>query len=232
MVNASEVTILKEVLELLQPWADVTTELGAEKNVTGSKIIPITYCLRKAISKLAPKTPIACSLKQSLKDSLHKRLHSAEQNTMLSVATFLDPRFKTDNFENALNISKVISAVQNEISRRGAGSSAIEELDLPKETNRNENMSVNMEITLYRNEPANMDMNPLEYWQNEGGKKFSRLKMVALDFLVILATSVPSESLFSKAGQILEEQRTRLKPKHLEKLLFLNSVDKDLWFSM
>lgn len=116
MVNSSELAILKEVLELLEPWADVTTELGAEKNVTGSKIIPITYCLRKAISKMEPKTTIACLLKRSLQNSLHNRLHFVEENRMLSVSTFLDPRFKTDNFENPLNISKTISVIDLEHS--------------------------------------------------------------------------------------------------------------------
>lgn len=97
------------------------------------------------------------------------------------------------------------------------------QLQADQNANRNENLNINSEITLYRNEQAIFEQNPLLYWA-ENGKKFLRLRLLALDYLVILATSVPSERLFSKAGLILTDQRSSLKSKHLEKLLFLNSL--------
>ena len=43
--------------------------------------------------------------------------------------------------------------------------------------------------------------------------------------LSIPATSIPSERLFSKAGQLLSERRSRLKPKNVDKILFLNKFN-------
>ena len=41
--------------------------------------------------------------------------------------------------------------------------------------------------------------------------------------IVIVATSVPSERIYSKAGQLVSERLNRLKPDTIEKILFLNS---------
>lgn len=40
--------------------------------------------------------------------------------------------------------------------------------------------------------------------------------------LYIPATSVPSESVFSKPGQIVSARRNRLLPDNVDKLIFLN----------
>ncbi|KYM96031.1 hypothetical protein ALC62_13318, partial [Cyphomyrmex costatus] len=39
---------------------------------------------------------------------------------------------------------------------------------------------------------------------------------------LIVATSVPSERIFSKAGNNVTENCNRLSPKHLQEILFLN----------
>ena len=46
-------------------------------------------------------------------------------------------------------------------------------------------------------------------------------KLAAKIFLAIPATSVPSERVFSTAGDIITADRARLKPQHVDKLLFL-----------
>jgi len=40
--------------------------------------------------------------------------------------------------------------------------------------------------------------------------------------LCVLATSVPCERIFSKAGQTISEKRSRLSSKNFEKMIFLN----------
>ena len=65
-----------------------------------------------------------------------------------------------------------------------------------------------------------MSQNPLMWWKlNE--PRFPLLSRVAKMNLSIPATSVPSERVFSTAGDILTAQRANLKPSHLDKLLFL-----------
>lgn len=62
---------------------------------------------------------------------------------------------------------------------------------------------------------------PLKYWQNYSQSPLSKL---AKRYLTIIATSVPSERLFSRAGNIITDLRNRLTGEHLQQLLFLNSL--------
>lgn len=64
--------------------------------------------------------------------------------------------------------------------------------------------------------------NPLEFWEKH---KYTmpELYKLHLKYLGIPATSVPSERLFSKVGQMTHVRRNRLLPKNLDIILFLNS---------
>ena len=62
---------------------------------------------------------------------------------------------------------------------------------------------------------------PFSWWA-EHKQVFPNIAKLALNVLFIPATSVPSERLFSTAGQIITERRNRLLPEHAEKLIFLN----------
>jgi hypothetical protein len=77
------------------------------------------------------------------------------------------------------------------------------------------------EVQQYREcPPVPLDVNPLQWWK-ENETKFPRLARVVKKYLCIPATSVPSERVFSTAGDILSAQRSRLKPKHVDTLIFL-----------
>ncbi|ESN92828.1 hypothetical protein HELRODRAFT_153206, partial [Helobdella robusta] len=51
--------------------------------------------------------------------------------------------------------------------------------------------------------------------------RFPTIAKVARKYLAIPATSAPSEQIFSMSGQIINERRNRLKPEHVEQLVFL-----------
>lgn len=63
---------------------------------------------------------------------------------------------------------------------------------------------------------------PLLWWKRNENT-FSLLSKLAKKYLGIVATSVPAERLFSKAGETISQRRNRLKPKNVNMLLFLNS---------
>ena len=62
---------------------------------------------------------------------------------------------------------------------------------------------------------------PLNWWK-ENSQVFPQLAPLARKYLGLLATSVPSERLFSKAGELVSLKRNRLKPKNVNMFLFLN----------
>lgn len=65
--------------------------------------------------------------------------------------------------------------------------------------------------------------NPMEFW-HKYETTFPELHELAMKYLSIPATSVPSERVFSKSGQLTNLRRNRLSPKHLDEILFLNSI--------
>jgi len=85
-------------------------------------------------------------------------------------------------------------------------------------------LSSNDEITYYldniRIPPALPDMDPFKWW-SDNEKRFPVLFNIARKFLGIPATSVPSERLFSDAGNQITSERNRLKAETVSELLFL-----------
>lgn len=79
------------------------------------------------------------------------------------------------------------------------------------------------ELKLYLAEPNIVRSEcPIQYW---GGKeaKFHLLRHLSRKYLIVPATSVPSERVFSKAGELISKRRSRLHPKQVQMTLFLNS---------
>ena len=62
--------------------------------------------------------------------------------------------------------------------------------------------------------------NPLKWWKNNE-QSYPRVAKVARQYLSIPATSVPCESLFSAAGNIISPKRTLLCDRNLESMLVI-----------
>ncbi|CAI6374785.1 unnamed protein product [Macrosiphum euphorbiae] len=63
----------------------------------------------------------------------------------------------------------------------------------------------------------------------EESSSFPGLSQVAMKYCCVLASSVPSERLFSKVGNILTDCRSRLLSKRLFQLTFLSSIPDEYW---
>lgn len=73
----------------------------------------------------------------------------------------------------------------------------------------------------YKNCPGiPVNCSALDWWRENQGK-FPLLAMLAKIYLCIPGTSVPSERVFSTAGDIVTAQRANLKSKHVDMLIFL-----------
>lgn len=88
------------------------------------------------------------------------------------------------------------------------------------------------EISRYLQSPlGKLNENPLKIWE-ETRDLYPNLAKIAPRYLSVVATSVPSERLFSNAGQVLTQQRNRLKGHRLSKLLFLHSCESHFFFNV
>lgn len=80
------------------------------------------------------------------------------------------------------------------------------------------------ELTYYLDEiktpQAFPEVDPFEWWR-DNQKRFPTLYKITRKYLGIPATSVPSERLFSDAGNQISAERNRLKPSTVNELLFI-----------
>ena len=69
-------------------------------------------------------------------------------------------------------------------------------------------------------EVIDIEENPLLWWKNNG-ERFPHIANIARKMLCIPATSVPSERVFSDAGNIITTKRAQLKCDFAEKLILM-----------
>jgi hypothetical protein len=171
-------------------------------------------------------------------NGVKERLANIERSNTLIVSTFLDARFKNLAFSNVTaseNTKKIVTEAVSEIYNYEANQQSTEipgeiEDNTPTElsiwssfetfvsTHKPRGTSMSraiIEVHRYLEDdliPQNSD--PLQWWRNNKFK-YPKLSLVVQERLCALASSVPCESLFSKAGQVLNEAKTKM-------LLFLN----------
>ena len=69
--------------------------------------------------------------------------------------------------------------------------------------------------------PIDYNSDPLKWWK-ENEKRFPKLSSLAKTLLCIPATSVPSERIFSIAGNIVTKKICSLNPENVDMLIFMN----------
>lgn len=79
---------------------------------------------------------------------------------------------------------------------------------------------VTKEFISYMEEDVTFKQDPIDWWRCNR-RKYPRLSQIAMKFLHVPATSVPSERVFSSAGSILCKKRSSLTPDNADMLVFL-----------
>ena len=93
---------------------------------------------------------------------------------------------------------------------------------LPEVPAPNHAIRVDTEIAMYRLERSGIaDSDPLAWWLARR-RKYRYLSIAAARIYCIPATSVPSERVFSTAGQIISNKRSRLTAENASMLIFLH----------
>ncbi|XP_018401732.1 PREDICTED: zinc finger BED domain-containing protein 4-like, partial [Cyphomyrmex costatus] len=206
MLMQSEIQIAKEIMTILSPLEKITVEMSGDRYVTCSKIIPIVNCLVKTMEKSLPVTEPDGS--------------NIEKNDFLTISTMLDPRFKKLHFRNPLSVSITIEKISklmkvkdnvaaNTTKPRNRLAPVVnddntiwnihDELASSIITDFDEPGGVPVELRQFLNRPIiQRTDDPLTHWYQVKAE-YPKLYKIAIKYLTIVATSVPSERLFSKA---------------------------------
>lgn len=240
MITHDEFDILTDVIKILIPIESVTKEIGGDLYPTCNMIIPIIRCMTKVINDCIPITDYGINLKKNILLEIERRFHNIERYQILTVSTILDPRFKKIHFQQPIAVSSAISYINSLMQTTNTNQSSTYTATISStecnETNslwnfhdnlvasstkiRDEPGGINVELRQYLSQsviPRHND--PLKYWQTLK-HAYPVLFNIAIKYLAITATSVPSERIFSKAGIIKSDLRNRLTPTRLNMLLF------------
>ncbi|XP_063911760.1 E3 SUMO-protein ligase ZBED1-like [Zophobas morio] len=193
-------------------------------------------------------SPDVAKMKECLLCELGTRFGDIEKHPVINQAVLLDPRFKQQGFGNddrrkdackalkekvrsmtAISSTSGVaesneSAAQSTPSTSTASSSLwfeFEEENKKLTGDTNPTVVSIIEVDKYLAEPLlPRHLNPLTWW-TERRAIYPHLYELMTRRLCIMATSVPCERVFSTAGHLFNEKRTRLKSSKLSELIFL-----------
>ncbi|KAE9522526.1 hypothetical protein AGLY_017073 [Aphis glycines] len=167
-----------------------------------TEIITVLRPLEAATKELCGEQYVSSSMVIPIVHILQTKIDEATTSQILST-----------QLKNALKFEFSLSKMLTKIS---------EEIKSYEETSESSSDSSN---ATHEYAVGRLTDGPLLLW-NDMSTVYSTLSKVALKYLSTVATSVPSERLFSKAGLIMNQQRNRLTNEKLNMLLFLQSVDE------
>jgi len=250
-LTSNDWEIITKSCDILKRFNEITIEMSSEKSVTISKTVLFSQALCNYCNKLNSQYQTIPEIKnfiQKLSEQVDKKFKQAEKQILLAEATFLDPRFKRYGFQNnfafqdtkrsIINKGKLILSQQQQNNTLPVPAfSEPMDVEMNKEDSiwnefdmevsdiiqsRDPTALIISEIDKYLQEPLiPRTEDPLKWW-NENKNIYSTLFEIMKRRLCIQASSVPSERVFSKGGQIVTEKRSRLTSKRVEQIIFLN----------
>ena len=247
-LSSYQLDLVNKIISALTPIEEVTKSISS--NVASvSAIIPFIRMLEKSLEKHDDDRGVQ-TMKQEMLKSLKQRYACAESNEVLTISTALDPRFKDKCFSQLGTAEEVRSSLKDKVAELKSSETerphsesevSIEEREEPaskrhktallqcfseilQEAGASVDDSGN-EVDIYFSE-ALIEFHGGEHslnWWATNRLRFPILAKLSRRYLSAPPTSVPSERLFSVAGDLYDEKRNRLSPEHAEELLFIKS---------
>ena len=241
-LTAEDFKLLKASLSVLQPFETATREVSADPYLFMSKSIPLARSLQHLT---AGSSHEETSLGTMLSAQMRRRFTAIERAHLLAISTILDPRMKKFAFSNReaarqaeqwiIEEAKAFIPLESNTETPQDEGYENSEVNKPpglwdlfdqkvvdcKSTRNVTNKALVEADGYFAEEVLLRAEDPLAWWKaNE--KRFNLLSQLAKKYLCIPGTSVPSERLFSKAGELVSNRRSRLKAKNVDMMLFLN----------
>ena len=228
--------IVEKIVAVLNPVEEITQSISTEV-ASVSLIIPFIRASWRTLEDHNNDRGIrTVTMKSEMLDLLNRRYGDEENNESFVLATLLDPRFKDKFFSGVhekikakeLLDEKVAEITSNDQPR--VPSPKRQKTDLLKcfaeilEEAGVEVDTCNAVVDKYLAEPLIPFHrgNSLSWWA-ENKIRFPALAKLSPKHLSAPPTSVPSERLFSGAGEIYDPKRNRLAPERAEMLLFIKN---------
>ncbi|XP_008178503.1 zinc finger BED domain-containing protein 1-like [Acyrthosiphon pisum] len=237
-LTAIDWELITDCLPILKPFDIMTVELSGEIYPTLSSVIPLVRDLQHTLKSIITNTTAGNALQKITIDVIGRRLGILECDKIVAKSTFLDPRFKKAGFgliENANNTEKLLIEELSYILNNNHQEDTccvpinVESNVLWKQfdtkvsqvrSTLSTGITASLIIRQYLEMPyLNRKQSPLDFWK-KNKNTFPELYMLQIKYLSVPATSVPSERVFSKAGQITNDRRNRLHPKNLDFIIF------------
>uniref|UniRef100_A0A6P4FT51 Uncharacterized protein LOC108050912 n=1 Tax=Drosophila rhopaloa TaxID=1041015 RepID=A0A6P4FT51_DRORH len=237
-LTSDEISILEDLKAILSPFEHATVHTSSSTSVTVSSVIPVVCGILHNLTamKTKLKTKVGQDFCDDILQGVNKRLVPYENRTVTRMTTILDPRFKKEGFWNPFNSSQGVKSLEDELSHINASTkfSASSSPPTPEstadsnplfcflQTNQLQKIQSGrvdsiLALRQYLN-ASNMEpaQNPLDYWKISNDNGF---RSCVLKYFCVPATSTESERMFSKAGLVVSEKRSSLKPKNVNMIL-------------
>ena len=252
MLESGDWEVVEMLVELLKPFQQATTVMGAVRYPTLSTVKPLLHkLLTKTLKITQEDTATSKAVKQEIKKDLDDRYHKPAVEKIINRATFLDPRYKELPFLDSYSKREIVDMVEEELislesdgtnqgiraeevvgdddieppvskKKRGPISKLIGDLFEGQNSSGSSTCKASKELELYRAEQPvkDLDSDPLTWWKSRQSV-YPLLCQLVKAVHCFVATSVPSERLFSSSGNIISSSRSRLTPEHADQLIFL-----------
>ena len=240
-------TNMSAIVTLLRPFKECGELLSSENDVTISLIVPYFNSLRQHLSPKATDSKLIEDMKSKMLPKLNDRYNN-QQIKCLTVSTLLDVRHKNDvkhGFDQLQTLLLNFVGSQNEIPategqeidnlsaivrRKDKSIFAYKDDEVAEDPSVQEDVIL-CELNSYKNcrfsASEKEKINVLSWWQ-KNQKEFPHLFQLVRSNLHIPATSVPSERIFSLAGYIVRDRRSRIVSKNVNKAIFLKKNAKHI----
>ena len=234
-------------VKVMKPLFEATTASSGEKFASLSKIIPIVYGVRTSLEFLEQDGDIyrrRLATKRFQKISLLKRFpNDLMDKDLYVISMVLILKFKDVLLTNAQSASirdEILKLMIGEgevceVSPRNNSNAANESFssiwDAVNQVVRQKRMRIETsendfrnkasdELDRYLRQPPDSSTEELQFWK-KNQVQFPALANLALEYLSIPGTAVPSERVWSDGGNIISSGRQSISPANFRMLIFL-----------
>ena len=230
-LTSYEKAVLRELVEVLEPFEEATDILQGDKYSSISLVIPSLLGLKRHLNDL--NTRHSTRLTTTLKSALDHRFGGTFDDPLYICGAMLDPRFKLNWSDDEEKHKKIFLEEADKLDQAGESDSSTSDEEpsaakkgklfsymvVPHHVRNKRKKSCEQELLLYLQDGLPCD-NPPSFWKLKESE-YPILAQLARKLYSVPATSAPVERVFSQAGKILTPSRSRLLPQNFETLLFL-----------